>query len=253
MKRCSIFILFCAAPLFGFGQSKAYRTNNAFDAAVSGASGQFSGALSWVHMHGIGKGQKRLKLGYGVRLTSFVGANKYYSTAPSKLTSTVQNLGTIFSETIDRNIDTISVATSITNSLNATINIQYTLSSRLDVGFNIDAIGFSFGPKKLFNVISSSFDASQTPIGLASPTRFNLLLTSDNDIGSLNSELFVRYWTSRTIGLRFGYTFLFSEYTTDRSLSFDNGRIMNDRYRYKAGMVMLGVTFQPFRQEIITK
>lgn len=248
MKRCLILILFCAAPLFGFGQSQPYRTNNAFDAAVSGASGQFSGALSWVHMHGIGKGKKKLMLGYGVRLTSFVGANKYYSTAPSKLTSTVQNLGTIFSETIDRNIDTISVATSITNSLNATINIQYTLSSRLDIGFNIDAIGFSFGPKKLYNVISSSFDASQTPIGLASPTRFNLLLTSDNDIGSLNSELFVRYWASRTIGLRFGYTFLFSEYTTDRSLSFDNGRIMNDRYRYKAGMVMLGVTFQPFRQ-----
>ncbi len=227
-------------------QKNDYRLNNYFDIGVSAGSGKFAAALAWSHLYAVGKKKQKFKIGYGARFTSFVGANKYYTTAPASLTSTAQGLGTLFSEDIIANIDTITTSTTLTNSLNLAIYFQYDLSPKFDVGFNIDAIGFSFGPSKQFNVISSSFDAGQSPIQNGSPTSFNLLLTSDNDFGSLNSEFYLRYWITKKIGVRAGFTFLFSEYRTDQKLSFDNGRIENDRYRYKASMALIAVSYKPF-------
>ena len=229
-------------------QKGDYRLNNYFDVGVSAGSGKFAAALAWSHLHAIGKKKQKFKIGYGVRFTSFTGANKYYTTAPASLTSTAQGLGTFFSDDIVENIDTITSATTLTNSLNVAIYFQYDVSSKFDVGFNIDAIGFSFGPAKEFNVISSSYDQGQSPIQRGSPTSFNLLLTSDNDIGSLNSEFYLRYWITKKIGVRAGFTFLFSEYRTDQNLSFDNGRIENDRYRYKASMALIAISYKPFNK-----
>ncbi|MEJ7644796.1 MAG: hypothetical protein WKF87_09380 [Chryseolinea sp.] len=227
-------------------EKSSYRTNNFFDLALSGGNGKFSGALSWSHINTLTKKIPNLKVGYGIRFTSFVAANKFYATAPAKYTSSVQNLGTIFSETIDENIDTIATATASTNSLNVTIHIEYSITPKLGAGINIDLVGFSFGPEKTFNVISSSFDPNQSPVQQGSPTRFNLLLTSDNDIGSLNSEFFLRYRLGEKISVRAGVTFVFSEYELSNELSFDNGRIMNARYRHKAAMGMIGLTYKPF-------
>lgn len=250
-SRTNIIILFlCIFSMKANAQMVSkndYRVENYFDLSLSGGRGNFASALSWSHLHGFGKKQK-LRIGYGVRFTSFVGANKFYTTAPAKYTSPVQNLGTIFSETIVQNIDTLTTATAFVNSLNAAIYLQYNILPKLEVGFNIDFIGFSFGPEKTFNIISSSFDPNQAPVQSGSPTTFNLLLTSDNDIGSLNSELYLRYWITNKIGIRAGATFLFTEYRTNQDLSFDNGRIMNDRYRFKALMGMLAVTFKPFNK-----
>jgi hypothetical protein len=220
-----------------------------FDFAASAFPGRFSAALSWSHVSPLTRKMPKLKIGYGIRFTSFIAANKFYVTAPAKYTSPVQNLATIFSETIEANIDTVTTATTNTNSLNAAIHIEYSLTKRLDAGFNIDVIGFSFGPAKDFNIISSSFDPNQSPIQKGSPTRLNLLLTSDNDIGSLNSEFFARYWLNEKAALRVGMTFLFSEYRMENNLSFDNQRIMNDRYRYKAAMIMIGFTYKPFSKQ----
>ncbi len=143
-------------------QQPIHKGNTFFDLAVSGSSGQFSAAESWTRMYGFGK-EERLQVGYGLRFTSFVGANKFYTTAPAKYTSTRQDITTIFSETIEENIDTITTPTAITYSLNATLNVQYCITSRWDIGFNIDLVGVSFGPERKLNIISSSFDSNQHP------------------------------------------------------------------------------------------
>lgn len=251
MERHQIFsfaitmsIACCALPFIASGQEKSQPNGSAFDIAVSAAPGTVSGALAWFRMHKIVKQVPGLQVGYGVRLSSFIGANKFYVTAPARHTSPAQNLTTIFSETIEENIDTITTATAATNSLNAAIYIQYSITPKIDFGLNIDAIGFSFGPQRQFNVISSVFDPNQSPVQTGSPTQLNLLLTSDNDIGSLNSEFFLRYWLNERLGLRAGYTFLFSEYQLDMPLSFDDGRIINDRYRYKSSMVLFALTYR---------
>ena len=75
-----------------------------------------------------------------VAIHKFIAANKYYTTAPTKYTSDVQGLGTIFSETIEENIDTITTATALTFSLNLALYIQYTLTPKIDVGCNIDVL-----------------------------------------------------------------------------------------------------------------
>jgi hypothetical protein len=229
-----------------FGQNHPYRNKHYFDLSASGSAGKFATALSWSHMNTVTKRVPNLKIGYGIRFSTFVAANKFYVTAPAKYTSPVQNLGTIFSETIEANIDTITTPTANSNSLNIALYFEYAITRKIDLGFNIDAVGFSFGPTKSFNVLSSAFDPNQSPIQTGAPTRLNLLLTSDNDIGSLNSEFFVRYWISDKIAARGGMSFLFSEYRLSNELSFDNGRIINDRYRHKAAMAMIGVTYKPF-------
>jgi hypothetical protein len=65
----------------------------------------------------------------------------------------------------------------------------------------------------------------------------NALLISDNDRGSLNSELYGRYWLTDKIGLRAGASFQFTEYTTNRKLTFEN-----DRFRNKILMPFAGIS-----------
>ncbi len=223
-----------------------YKSQHYFDLAGSVGNKEIAGALSWSHLHGFGKKKQKFKVGYGLRFTSYVGANQSYSTAPSKYTSTKQNLGTILSETINENLDTIALQTPQVNLINLSVYLQYTIK-RFDLGFNVDVTGFSFGSDKKINIISSQYDPNQSPVQTARPTKFNLLLTSDNDIGSLNSEFSLRYWISKKIAIRSGLTFLFTEYTSAQKHSFDNGRIMNDRYRLKSSLFMVGITYKPFK------
>ncbi len=225
-----------------------YKYNNYYDLAFSLGKQEVTGAISWSHLHGIGNKKQRFKIGYGLRFTSYYGysAGKYYTTAPSKYTSPVQGPTTIFSETFEENIDTLAFANPQVNSLNIAIHLQYSIHKKLDLGFNIDAIGFSFGAKQPGSVISSVYDPNQPYLLSTAPTKLNLLLTSDNDIGSLNSEFYIRYWLTEHIGIRTGYTFYFSEYTTEQKLSFDSGRIQNDRFRQKSGLFMLAISYRPF-------
>lgn len=247
MKKIIVVVAFSVAYLTGNGQQTSrYRDDIYLDLALSGSSKQFAAALSATHLNSPIKKIPKLQLGYGLRFTTFVSANQYYTTAPAKYTSPVQNPGTIFSRTLEENIDTITTATSVTHSFNAALYIQYRFHRKLSAGLNIDVVGVSFGPEKKFNVISSVYDPGQSPVVAGSPTRFNLLLTSDNDLGSLNSEFYIQWLINDRVGLRTGYTFLFSEYTTAQNLSFDQARISNDRYRHKAGMLLPSVSFRPF-------
>jgi hypothetical protein len=210
---------------------------------LSGGANEFAGALSWAHLHGFGKKKQKFKIGYGLRLTSFAGKDLDYTTAPARLTSRATGPQVLFSETFLESIDTVTFSSAQTNSLNISIQLQYSFSKKIDIGFNIDAIGFSFGPTKTGTLISSIKPSGLSEVQSARPTPFNLLLVSDNDIGSLNSELYLRYWFRDQFAIKSGITFLFSEYTTDNTLIFDN-----DRFRYKSLMFLLGFTYSPFKR-----
>lgn len=221
--------------------AKGYKYNNNFDAAFAAGNQEFSTALSWVHFHGVGKKQK-FKIGYGVRYTGYTGKNKNYITAPAKLTSGQTGPQVLFTDINAANYDTINFANSQHNAINLSINLQYSFTSKFELGFNIDAVGFTFGGSQTGKFISSAntpaFDVPQT----AKPTTLNALLISDNDIGSLNSELYARYWITNKLAIRAGLSFLFTEYTTNNKLVQNN-----DRWRYKSLTPMLGITYSPFR------
>jgi hypothetical protein len=219
---------------------KGYWFNQNFDVALSANAKQSAVALSWVKFHQVTRKSKFL-IGYGVRLTSQFGNNLDYATAPAILTSKQRGPQVLFSPIFYENVDTFSVPSTRFNTLNASINLQYTFRQKLDIGFNIDAVGFSFG-KKIKGTYHSYEDQGTSVEQGARPTAFNLLLVSDNDIGSLNSELYVRYWFKQKWAVRIGATFMFTEYTTDNKLYLDN-----DRWRNKALMAMIGITYSPFK------
>lgn len=196
-------------------------------------------ALSFNRLHGLGKSH-RFRIGYGLRFTSAFGSNTNYRTAPAQLTSGNQSIVALFSEDIIANIDTIRFPKTQINSLNISINLEYALSRKLEVGFNIDAIGVSFGGKQTGTFMANSpYRSSLSGTAQeATPTAFNLLLISDSDRGSLNSEGYVRYRFSPQFSVRGGLSFQFNEYTTSRKLTFDN-----DRFRSKNAMPLLALSY----------
>ena len=221
-------------------EKKGYKYNNNFDFALATSGNQFSGALSWVKLHSITK-KKRFKVGYGLRFTAQGGKNLYYVTAPAILTSKQTGPQVLFSKIYYENVDTFFVAKSQNNLLNISINLQYTIKEKFDIGFNIDAAGLSFGGKTTGNYRAYQSTDNGT-LQSANPTSYNLLLVSDNDIGALNSELYFRYWFKQKWAIRAGASFLFTEYTTHDKLRLDN-----DRWRNKSLMGLVALTFSPFR------
>ena len=233
-----LFLLLVSAVAFNSHAQYNYPKKQVYgDVALSGIGG-FSSAFSYNQLYGVGK-SKRFKIGWGVRLTSFFGKNLDYHTAPARLTSGEVGSQVLFVENVLSNLDTLKLTKTQTNALNLDIHLQYSFR-KLDVGFNIDAIGATFGGQQKGTFVAkstgSSFHGTQQT---ATPTGFNLLLVSDNDLGSLNSELYGRYWFKETIGLRIGASFQFTEYTTSQKLTFEN-----DRFRNKALMPFIGISFK---------
>ncbi len=244
MKK--IILVFCTFILLlsqnGFSQTadetkKGFFQNTTLDFGLAGGE-HFAAALSWSKLYGIGK-SKKFKIGYGLRFTSFLGSKTELITAPARLTSGETGPQVIFSgELKEGNLDTLKLDNSQTNSLNAAIYLQYSLSPKLEIGFNIDAIGFTFGGEQHGHFYSSLIPTGHTRIN-AKPTAFNALLISDNDIGSLNSELTARYWFNEKWALRGGISFIFIEYQTERKIVLDN-----DRFRYKGLLGLVAVSYR---------
>ena len=73
----------------------------------------------------------------------------------------------------------------------------------------------------------------------AHPTPFNVLLISDNDRGTLNSELYANYFLNEKWGLKLAGQFLFTEYTTQYEIQ--QYPEANDRFRNKSLLLAIGV------------
>jgi hypothetical protein len=230
---------------YGFAQSN--REEHTFGITFNVSNRQFADALSWTHYYGIGK-NRRFKVGYGIRLTNYFSSEQNYITAPAKYTSGKQSIVALFTENIEKNLDTLNFTKTQVNFLNAGIYLCYTLpffKDRLQLGVNIDAIGLSVGMKQGGTFTSSSRNAAVS----AKPTALNLLLISDSDYGSLNSEWYVCYWVSKKWGVKAGYEFLFTEYKTDSKVQkIPDSAETNDRFRNKSRMIMAGIVYAPFRK-----
>jgi hypothetical protein len=206
---------------------------------LDGGIGKSEGTMSLSFNFDKSLGKKhRIVVGGGARFTSYLGTNQYYITAPAELTSGDTGPGVIFKENIDANIDTFLIKTAQVNSLNLMITLGYNASPKLLFRFNIDVIGFSFGNSVNGNYINGLQGAMES----ADPSPFNLLLVSDNDKGSLNSEFFGRYLISDKWGIKAGVQFHFTEYTTENEIQQQPEP--NDRFRNKSLMFMIGGSFK---------
>jgi hypothetical protein len=200
---------------------------------------QFTTSLSYRYLWNFGK-KKKWQMGTGARLTNNFGRRNYYITAPAKLTSGKTGPGVFFAEQIFPNIDSIYLNKSQVNALNITVNFGYKINDKFSVGFDIDAIGFSFAGKQSATYFGNGGSVAGTN---AKPTAFNLLLISDNDLGSLNSEFFAQYNINKKWSTKLGFQFLFTEYTTDSKVQTAPNGEKNDRFRNKSSEISLGATY----------
>jgi hypothetical protein len=239
IKSTTILFFLLNYTVFAFKsdvENMSYHQNKNLDASISSIGNNSLLSISYNNFHSVTP-NKKFKLGYGIRLSTQFGSNTNYTTAPAKLTSKQQGPQVLFSETYSENIDTFSIAKSQNNAINISLYLQYSVSKKLDIGFNIDAVGFTFGAETEGKYLAYKSNENSTTHNLK-PTTLNLLLISDNDIGTLNSELYARYWLNNKWAIKGGVSFLFTEYTSHKKLRLDN-----DRFRNKALLPMIGVTY----------
>lgn len=241
-KTLVLMLLIITGTSYSYAQQKEVNSTNRFlDLTATAGESQGSVAAAYVYNWRLGK-KKKIELGLGLRLTSYFGVKKDFITAPAKLArSTTFPFLIVFAEQNEKNFDTLTVQRPFTNSLNISANLGYNFSHRLYGGINIDLIGFTTG-RNTSAVLTSNGTTKTEPI--AKPAAFNVLLTGDNDYGSLNSEFFLKYRLNNRWGLKGVYQFLFIEYktTTIKQTAPDGTQV--DRFRNKANAFGLGVTYK---------
>ena len=200
------FLIVLVSGIANAQQKKVRAIDNFVELTAGIGSSQGTGSLAYVYNWKVGK-RKRWELGLGARFTSYFGSSLYFRTAPAKLTSGKTDPTALFTKDIDVNIDSVLFPKAQVNSLNLSLNFGYNFSKKFSAGLTIDAIGFSFGKKQNGTYYGNNF-ATGVPV-TAKPTPFNLLLISDNDKGSLNSELFARYKWNDSWGVKLGLQFFF--------------------------------------------
>ena len=217
MKRFLLFIISCVNISLINAQSRQKplpHINQYIDFATAVGNSEGAATFSFVHDWRFGK-RRRLEAGLGLRLTSYLGTKREFYTAPARLArSTTVPFAIVFADHEEKNLDTLTLQRPLTTSLNLSVNLGYYFGERWFAGFNIDLIGFTVG-RTTSGILHSN--GTTTTESSAKPTPFNVLLTGDNDYGSLNSEFFLRYKLSDRWGLRAVYQFFFAEYKTKLS------------------------------------
>lgn len=220
---CFIPLFSCFIPRYAASQDSKSIDYGSFTGAIGSRQG--SASLDYFHLWKLGK-SKRIEVGLGGRFTSYFGTSLYYASAPADLAGD------------ERKSDSVLIQSPQINALNIAIHAGYRISSKFDVGFNIDALGFSFGGEQNGFYINGN----QGQATSAKPTSINILLVGNNDKGSLNSEFYVRYFVKEKLGVKLAYQHLFTEYTTDTTVQ--QLPEANDRFRNKANLFSLGLTKQ---------
>lgn len=240
MEKTLSFLLALLAICCTAGAQENQETAQSF--IVTGAVGrsEFSTAIAYQHVWKFFK-KRKLGIGTGARITSYFGYNRYFKTAPARLISGRTDPLAFFTEDIEENIDSVLFKSTQVNTLNLTINFTYDFSKAFSVGLNLDAIGVTVGGKRSGTYFAN--DGSTQTIQ-ARPGTVNLLLVSDNDIGSLNSEFFAKYKWNQKWAVRAGLQFLFAEYTTDTKVQTTPDGQKNDRFRHKSAAFLFGVAYQ---------
>lgn len=250
MKKNPLFFLFLLAAFSVQAQDNSAVGNN-FGRVQFEIGGTLSsnGTLTsvspgFMQYWSVGKRNKKFKVGLGTRLTSsFAGNQAEYITADANLTSEKVGPAVLFADQVVENIDTVMLSNTQTNALNLFFALHYDFNYNFGLEFNIDLLGLTFGEQQR---ASLQYDEGNIKKTNAYPTTGNLLLISDNDRGTLNSELMLSYLHKKRLRFKAGAVFIFNEYTLNNPAVYVNNSgktIDTDRYRNKSVQFGLGVNY----------
>ncbi len=240
------FMLFLVGPVFGqqkLRHKKSFgRTHFEGGLTLSSNGNNHIVAPSALQYWAIGKNKQKFKFGIGARYSASLGNNKLeYITARADLTSGKTGPGVFFADQVPGNIDTMSLNSTRIHALNLLLALRYDLDKKFAVEFNIDLAGLSFGKKKTATL---TYNEGKTHVSNAYPTAGNLLLVSDNDLGSLNSEFMISYLHKKHMRFKIGPVFMFNEYELSSPVEYvnDAGKFI-DATRYRNKSFQIGVGF----------
>jgi hypothetical protein len=249
MNKNFLKILSLSCCLLGINNLEAQTVSHSQVGLTTMISGNIvAPALSYTNYWSLKKAkQTKLQIGIGGRYTqAFGGAGKRYITAPAKLTTGKTGPLVFFSNQITINADTFGLSKTSIGSLNAVLAFNYKINSKINVEFNIDLLGISLGGKQNAYLRNQAGKDSTLITATAKPTVLNALLTSDNDLGSLNSELVGAYSLNKKFSAKVGLGFLFSEYTFTNPTYINTSGVVvnNDRFRNKSLGLEIGIIYK---------
>ncbi len=218
----TIGILFCMSlPVQNtYAQDAPNPTHNIELSLGMTSNGQLGGLGYWQEW-GLGK-TGAWKLGYGVRFTGYFGKDVTHISAPPEFYT---------DETMQ---DSVFVASPQMSNIALYIGAGYVIKEKFELGFNIDALGYTFGGDKDATFTSEGNETATT----VNPGSITALLLGPNDIGMVRSDFFAGYKFSDTWKVRLGLGPLFTEYRTDTELQTGN-----TRYRGASMMILASVTY----------
>jgi len=176
---------------------EAKTLNNNIEIGVGFGNGTTAGIGYWQDW---GLGQKKaVRLGYGVRFTTYSGSDVTHISAPPEF------------YTDEAMQDSIFVADPQMNNIALYIGASYVIAERFELGFNIDAVGYTFGGDKDATFTSDGMETATT----VNPNSITALLIGPRDIGMVRSDFFAGYKFNDNWSARVGYGLLFTEYRTE--------------------------------------
>ena len=221
-------------------QKSLPRTNQLVDLTATLGKSPGVIAASYVYNWRLGK-RRKWEIGAGARWTAYTASHSEFTTAPGRLSrGTTVPFVIVFAGQKTENWDTLTLHRPFVNTINTSINFGYHFSEQWMAGFNIDVIGFSFGPVRSGTLTANGAQLAEPR---AKPAAFNILLTGDNDYGSLDSEFFLKYKPGKHWGIKAVYSFYFAEYTTTTIRQTAPDGTMVDRFRNKVNSLGLGLAY----------
>jgi hypothetical protein len=223
-KQVFLFLIAISLVSAAVAQKITDRKQRFADLSFGFGSSQGSIAAGYFYNLNLGV-KKRFFIGTGVRFNAYYGSKINYLSAPAKLAGE------------ESKTDTLVAPKPSVYAINALVNLGYNFSPKIQAGFNIDLIGFSFGPQG-----KPTFITNGTSIPTqAKPTGFNALLVGNNDRGTVNSEFYLRYKINNKFGVKAAYQYFFTELTTTTEVQTVPEK--NDRFRNKASLFSIGVSY----------
>lgn len=243
-RKIAIAALLLQVSICSFGKQKACFKQSSFDIGFSLAAGTKLGnaSLSASQYWKFACLHKNLYIGLGARTNSAIGFNNLeYETAQIDLR---RESNFIFSPKVHEQIDTLTLESVQSNSINAMLNIAYQ-KNKLGIELSLDLVGFSFGAQQNATLVYGEQSEANRKVN-ATPAPRNALLFGDNNIGMLQSSLCVQYQIKKSWKLLIGASKIRTEYIIDNPVIYTSstGMVVNtDRYMQNSLTFLLGTRY----------
>lgn len=231
------------------------RLTSGLDVGLAYKTNTYAPSATYYQLLNIGE-KKLFSVGYTMRFASLYIDNQNFYTAPARLTRDGTSFYALTAPLKQQNIDTLRMDYASNTSLNLGIRAQVNLG-RVEIGASADLLGFVFGRTRTGRVISSTGAIQLTNQAGADSIRVpfrgeaqfqstrargvNVRLLGDNDMGTLATEIFGRVRINQRLGVKVGYQWI----TTETRLRVVDVVSNNDRFRYRAGLGYVALSF-PF-------